>query len=322
MSSNLIQPTFHESLRLGAVDVGTNTLRLLIADVDNQYRVTPLQSAREMARLGEGMGRNGHLSEVAMERAVKALEGFAKILDDTPPMHLAMAATSAVREADNGAEFVQRVRERTGLELNVIDGAEEARLTSLGATSVLTGDVRDLLILDIGGGSTELILIRDGRRVKEVSVPLGVVTATERCITSAPAKPQDLYNLDDYTRGYMATIRSVLGDVGAVRLVATAGTPTTLAAIDQEMAVYRPERINNYALSLERVEELFEWLGSLSLEDRRRIVGIESGREELIVAGAAILLRVMHDYQFAAVVVSDSGLREGLIIDLFDQMSK
>ena len=191
----------------------------------------------------------------------------------------------------------------------------------MGAAAVLTGDNRDLLIMDIGGGSTEFILVKNGQRQKAVSVPLGVVTATERCISSAPAKPRDLYDLDDYIREHMATVRRELGGVGQVKLVATAGTPTTLAAIDQEMTVYSPDQINNYVLPLERVEELFEWLSSLSLADRRRVVGIESGREELIVAGCAILLRAMHDYQFAAVVISDWGLREGLIIDLFDRVS-
>ncbi|MBI5137074.1 MAG: Ppx/GppA family phosphatase [Nitrospirae bacterium] len=322
MSNSLIPLNTLRSKRLAAVDVGSNTLRLLIADVDGAHRITPLRGAREMTRLGKGMIVTGRLSDDAMERSLQALTGFAGLIREAAPERVVAAATSAVREAANGPEFVARVRTETGLDLRMIDGEEEGRLTSLGAASVLTGDTRDLLIVDIGGGSTEFILVKGGERHKAVSVPLGVVTATERCISGAPATPRDLYELDDYIRGHMAEVRRRLGDVGRVRLVATAGTPTTLAAIDQEMIVYRPERINNYVLPLERVEELHGWLASLGLDDRRRVVGIESGREEVMVAGCAILLRIMQDYHFAAVAVSDSGLREGMIIDLFERMGK
>jgi exopolyphosphatase/guanosine-5'-triphosphate,3'-diphosphate pyrophosphatase len=306
-------------MKLAAVDVGTNTLRLLIADVDERHAVSPHFSGREMARLGEGTIHTGRLSDAAMERSLKALIGFAEQIDKAQPEAVVVAATSAVREAGNGPEFVDRVKRETGLDLNVIGGTEEARLTGIGASAVLTEERDNLLIVDIGGGSTEFILINNGERGNAVSVPMGVVTATERCITGAPAKSRDLYELDEFIRDHMDTVRKGLGPVGQVRLVATAGTPTTLAAIDQEMAVYQPERINNYVLPLARVEELHDWLGSLSLEARSRVVGVEAGREELIVAGCAILLRVMHDYQFGTVVVSDWGLREGLILDLFDR---
>jgi len=148
-----------------------------------------------------------------------------------------------------------------------------------------------------------------------------VVSATESCIGSAPAKNRDLYELDDLIREQIDKVRRTLGSVGSVRLVATAGTPTTLAAIDQKMADYDPQKISNYVLSLARVEQLHDQIANLSLSQRRELVGVEAGREELLVAGCAILLRVMHDFQFGTVVVSDWGLRAGLILDLFDRMS-
>ena len=322
MSVNLIVPKIARRHRLAAVDVGTNTLRLLIADVDQDHRIVPVAGEREMTRLGEGLIHSGRISDAAIERSVKALSRFAERIREYPPERTAVVATSAVREAENGADFVARVEAETGLDVSVIGGDEEARLTSLGAGSVLNGDRNDLLILDIGGGSTEFIHIKGGTRVGTCSVPLGVVTATERCISRAPAPMRERYELDEYIRGHMETVRRELGNIGQVRLVATAGTPTTLAAVDQEMVVYDPGRINNYRLALGRVEELHDWLADLSIRERAAVNGVEAGREELIVAGCAILLRVMHDYQFGVVVVSDWGLREGVLIDLFEQIGK
>jgi len=143
---------------------------------------------------------------------------------------------------------------------------------------------------------------------------------TERFLTSDPPKPHELYDMDEDLRARMREVRESLGDVGSVRLVATAGTPTTLAAIDLEMAVYDPARVNNHAMTLARVEELFDRLASVDLATRAGIVGIERGREDLIVPGCAVLYRVMHDWQFGGVTVSDWGLREGLVLDLFDRM--
>lgn len=299
------------------MDVGTNTVRLLVADVDSLGRIVPVDTCREMPRLGEGLVHTGRLSEGAMERSVKVLVDYAQRIRQAAPEGFVAAATSAVREAENGPDFVERVRRDTGLPLEVIGGDEEARLTALGAAAVVAGDVGELLIVDIGGGSTEFILIRNGETHRRVSVPMGVVTLTERFFRSDPPSASDLYDLDEYVRGQMREVRRGLGELGPVRLVATAGTPTTLAAIDLEMAHYEPERINNHVLSLARVEELFDLIVAVPVVERRRITGIEPGREELMVAGTAVLLRVMHDYQFGAVVVSDWGLREGLILDLF-----
>jgi exopolyphosphatase/guanosine-5'-triphosphate,3'-diphosphate pyrophosphatase len=320
VSADLIGLTTARRHRLAGVDVGTNTIRMLVADVDNLHQVTPLAQGREMARLGEGMGRTGRLSDAAMARGLKCLEGFAETLAAQAPEATRAVATSAVREAGNGPEFVRQVRERTGIDVQVIDGEEEARLSALGAAGSLVGPADDLLVLDIGGGSTEFVLKRGGVLVARVSVPIGVVMLTERFLASDPPKPHELYDLDEHLRDRMREVRARLGDVGNVRLVATAGTPTTLAAIDMEMAVYDPARVNNHPMTLARVEELFDKLASVPLAERAGITGIERGREDLIVSGCAVLYRVMHDWQFGGVTVSDWGLREGLVLDLFDRL--
>jgi len=318
--ADLLRPTTARRHRLAAVDVGTNTIRMLVADVDDMRHLAVVEGAREMARLGQGIVRTGRLSAEAMERALATLGRFARAIHAHAPEAVAAAATSAVREAANGAEFVARIRDETGLAVTVIDGAEEGRLTSLGAAAALTGPADDLLIVDIGGGSTEFVLVREGRIRARVSVPVGVVTLSERFLAADPPKPHELYELDECLRDRMREVRRDLGEVGGVRLVATAGTPTTLAAVDLEMAVYDPARVNNHALTLARVEELHDRLAAIPAAARRDVTGVEPGREELIVAGCAVLLRVMHDYQFGAVTVSDWGLREGLLIDLFDRM--
>jgi exopolyphosphatase/guanosine-5'-triphosphate,3'-diphosphate pyrophosphatase len=318
--ADLIRPTTPKRLRLGAVDVGTNTIRMVVADVDDSHNLVTVAAGREMVRLGQGIVRTGRLSEEAMARAEATLTRFAEELRAHAPQAVAVAATSAVREAANGPEFVERVRATTGLEVAVIGGEEEARLTALGAGAVLTGPATDLLIVDIGGGSTEFVLVKGGVTAARVSVGMGVVTLTERFLAGDPPKPPELYELDEALRERMRQVRAGLGEVGTVRLVATAGTPTTLAAVDLEMARYDPARVNNHAMTLARVEELYDRLVSIPAAARREVTGVEAGREELIVAGCAILLRVMHDYQFGAVTVSDWGLREGLLLDLFDRM--
>jgi len=318
--ADLLRPTVARRRRLAAVDVGTNTIRMIVAVVDDAGHLALVDSGREMARLGEGIVHTGRLSEAAMARAAVTLLRFAHAIREHTPEGVAAVATSAVREAANGPEFVARIRAETGLEVAVIDGEEEARLTCLGASAALTGPATDLLVVDIGGGSTEFVLVKGGRTAARVSVSMGVVTLTERYVEGDPPKPHELYELDEFLRERMREVRQGLGEVGAVRLVATAGTPTTLAAVDLEMAVYDPARINNHALTLARVEELHDRLAAIPAAARRDVTGVEPGREELIVAGCAVLLRVMHDYQFGAVTVSDWGLREGLLIDLFDRM--
>ncbi len=319
MSANLISLTSARRKRLASVDVGTNTLRYLVAEVDQDHRITEQTSGRKMTRLGEGIIDTGRLSDAAMDRSLTALSTFAEAIKKAAPDEMLAVATSAVREAQNGAEFVQRVRAETGLELTVINGGEEARLTAIGAASVLAGDRSNLLIVDIGGGSTEFVHMTGGEQVGTVSIPLGVVTATERHVKHDPPRQHEMYDLDEDVRTHIDRVRKALGNVGAVRLVATAGTPTTLAAMDQEMAVYDPDRINNHVMTLGRVEELFDQIATVSIAKRSRMTGIDPGREELLVAGSAILLRIMHDWQFGVVTVSDFGLREGVLIDLYER---
>jgi exopolyphosphatase/guanosine-5'-triphosphate,3'-diphosphate pyrophosphatase len=318
--ADLLRPTVARRRKLAAVDVGTNTIRMIVAVVDDAHNLAVVDSGREMARLGQGLVHTGRLSEAAMARASVTLARFARAIREHAPDGLTAVATSAVREASNGPEFVARIQAETGLEVAVIDGEEEARLTCLGASAALAGPAGDLLVVDIGGGSTEFVLVQGGRTTARVSVGMGVVTLTEQFLDGDPPKPPELYELDECLRERMRQVREGLGEVGAVRLVATAGTPTTLAAVDLEMAQYDPSRINNHALTLARVEELYDRLVNLPAALRREVTGVEPGREELIVAGCAILLRVMHDYQFGSVTVCDWGLREGMLIDLFDRM--
>lgn len=320
MSANLILPKSARKKRLASVDVGTNTLRYLVAEVDQDHRITEQAGGREMTRLGEGIIATGHLSDAAMDRSVAALSAFAEAIRKAAPDEVMAVATSAVREAENGSVFVERVRAETGLELAVIDGEEEARLTAMGAASALMGDRNNMLIVDIGGGSTEFVHLSGGKQVGEVSTPLGVVTATERHVRHDPPRQDELYDLDEDIRAHVGQVRKKLGNVAGVRLVATAGTPTTLAAMDQEMAVYDPARINNHTMTLGKVEELFDRIATVSIAARSRMTGVDPGREELLVAGTAILLRIMHDWQFGVVTVSDFGLREGVLIDLFDKV--
>jgi exopolyphosphatase/guanosine-5'-triphosphate,3'-diphosphate pyrophosphatase len=314
---------------LAGIDIGTNTLRLLVADA-GPYTFKELCSERRITRLGQDLDGTGMLSLDARQRSIIALLDFRDSIRRHDVLHTAAIGTSALRKASNTHVFIDDVKKSTGLDIRVITGEEEARLTLLGVSRMLRGvrsptdndRLRSSIIIDIGGGSTEIIMTRPGAEPKMVSLALGAVYLSERFIKHDPPSRKELELLRHTVRAELRMHDKVLGKDPAGILVGTAGTVTTLAAMEQKLTEYDPEKINGFILTLKAIDDIVTVLSRSILEERKNIPGLESGREDIILAGAMVAQEIMEQYGHSMMIVSDWGLREGVIIDLYDKVNR
>ncbi len=293
-----------------AIDLGTNSARLLIAAAGPAGGMEILSLKRVITRLGGGFTRERGISPAACSRTMAALRDFAREMQKFGAARVRAVATSAVRDAKNGREFIERVSWETGIRLEIIDGREEALLTLKGVVSGLCIN-GDSLVFDIGGGSTEYTLARGMTPLFTRSLPLGVVRLTEGKGSAAAMDEKVLRELN----ALKADIdESGLGGFPAgATLVGTAGTATTLAAMDLKLADYDHGVVHGHVLDVSVVRELYESIRPLTAEERLRVPGIEKGREDLVIAGFLITLRTMELFGFDRFTVSDTGLLEGLL---------
>jgi exopolyphosphatase / guanosine-5'-triphosphate,3'-diphosphate pyrophosphatase len=300
--------------KIASIDIGSNTVRLLILAFDDNQNFQILVSRRVVTRLGEGMDIHGKLMEPRMSATLSALSTFQQdcLHHGNPPLHA--VATSAVREASNGKEFVRLAREATGIEIVIIPWEDEARLTLEGVFWKTPHQNRKILTLDIGGGSTEFILSKGKIIVGFCSSPLGVVRLTEKFIHQHPVDNVEYENLVKYLRNELQTIKKKLSAFMPQVLIGTAGTVTTLAALRENIYPYDPERIHGALLPLQDVEILLQELKEKSLNERLEFKSLEPGREDLIIAGTVIVLETMRAFQCDPLLVSEYSLREGIIL--------
>jgi exopolyphosphatase/guanosine-5'-triphosphate,3'-diphosphate pyrophosphatase len=307
---------------LAGIDIGTNTLRLLIAETSRGV-FREIYSDRRITRLGQNLGNTGELLREAAERSIRALLDFSGCIRRYGAQHTAAVGTSALRTASNAREFISEVRQRTGLAVAVITGEEEARLTLLGVARSLMdkGGKRSLpasaLVVDIGGGSTEVIAKRSSGIPISASMPLGAVYLTEQFLKTDPPTWQDISILRSAVRDQLAAHCGAIKPDSSRVLVGTAGTITTLAAIDQGLAAYDPARINGHVLSSEVIDAIVLKLSALTHDGRKAVPGLEQGREDIILAGAIVAQEIMRWSGATAMLVSDWGLREGIVLDLY-----
>jgi exopolyphosphatase/guanosine-5'-triphosphate,3'-diphosphate pyrophosphatase len=300
-------------MRTAVVDIGTNSTRLLIADVDpSTGRVQDLHRRSTVTRLGDGVDAGGKLSEEAMQRVFSTLTAYRATMDDFACKKNMAVLTSAVRDAANGAEFTERVRSGFDLDTQVLSGDEEAQLTFLGAMSERDGDPGEpTVVVDIGGGSTEFI-VGSGRRASfHVSVQAGVLRMSERHIHSDPPAPSELQALAADTRTIFLDGLPPEQRAGIKRAIAVAGTATSAAAIDQELDPYDPERVHGYPLLLATVELLIARLADMSEQRRRQVVGLHPDRAPTIVAGMILLEEAMKAFGLDQVEVSEHDILRG-----------
>ena len=307
--------------RLASLDLGTNTFRLLIADFSDGRTLTPLLRKRVITRLGEGFHKDGSIQPQAADRAGKALLSFSTILDDYQVEQIFAVATSVVREAANGETITHNLYKQTGLPIRTLTGIEEAHLTLKGVFSVLQDTAKLSLVVDIGGGSTELILSEDTLPIQTDSINLGVVHLAEQLITSDPPSEHNLSLLHEQIRKSLSAnsaaqyLAACSPSQSPLSLIGTAGTVTTLAAMDQRLTDYDPLKINNYPLARTSLETMYTQLTTLPLSERTAIPGLEKGREDLIIPGTAILIEIMNRFQCTDIITSDAGLLEGVLLE-------
>jgi len=300
--------------RIAAIDFGTNTARLLIADLFDDGHFEQIALKRTIVRLGGGFNRATGLADDAIQRATACLHDFADSIRQNAVDTIRAVGTSAIRDAANGSEFVARMTDETGIRLGIIDGVTEGSLTLAGVLAGLDSQPEQLLMFDVGGGSTEYTFARDDRPLFVQSLPLGVVRLTEGKIEPSAMEEKIERELDNLELQLRNSAISVSPDT---LLVGTAGTATTLAAISLQMPEYDYRRVNNHSLQKSEIQRIYELLLPLSKEQRLGIAGLEKGREDLIIAGSLITLLTLKRFGFTRMKVSDYGLLEGLVVSEF-----
>ncbi len=302
-----------------SIDIGSNTFRLLIARLVAYQQACPpwetIHCTHRIVRLGEGLQDTGKLSSAGMQRAMTALEEFADIITTygIKPEAVHAVATAAMREAENGEEFNQRIRQKVGLHIRILDGETEAVMSLRGAAAVLENDVRnDMLLIDIGGGSTEFIRAEQGRFRDAISCKLGVLRLVNTHLNSNPPSAADYADMIASSNRHLDRVahRWRSHRIPAY-LVGTAGTLTTLAAIHLDLVPYDTEAINNHVITRPDFFALRDRLLSLPHIQRQAIRAIEEGRADLMVAGLAIIETVLTRWNYDKLIVVDAGLLEG-----------
>jgi exopolyphosphatase / guanosine-5'-triphosphate,3'-diphosphate pyrophosphatase len=300
-------------MRVGVLDLGTNTTRLLVADVEDG-KVVELDKRSEITGLGQGVDSSGRLADEAMDRVREALAVYREVVDRLGADELVAIATSAMRDAENGPDFRRELNESFGIDARTISGDEEARLTFLGATArrALAGSDAPVVVVDIGGGSTEYVEGAPGRGPElHVSTQMGSVRHTERFLKSDPPTHDELEALAADARALIeASVPDEVRDRTAEG-IAVAGTATTIAAIGLELDPYDSETVDGHRLSLAAAERIQAMLAALPVEERRKVTGLNPKRAPVIVAGATILAESIRAFGLDEIEISESDILEG-----------
>ncbi|HWB68755.1 MAG TPA: Ppx/GppA phosphatase family protein [Solirubrobacterales bacterium] len=298
--------------RIAVIDIGSNSTRLLVADVVDG-RVSQVERRSRVTRLGRGVDLSGQLSAEAIEAACEAIADYVSIHQEAGAEVVEAIATSAVRDASNGSAFIAELRERFALSARTLSGEEEAELTYLGATAEQP-PTEPTLVVDIGGGSTEMIVGTGTEIAFHTSLQAGVVRYTERHVPSDPPSASELEALARDTRGLIEPAVAAHPEARPRRGVAVAGTPTSLAAIEMGLDPYDPSRVHGHVLSLASIQRMLSQLASAPLSKRIEIPGMHPDRAPTIVAGVVILVETMRAFDLEEIAVSEHDILYGAAI--------
>ena len=307
------EPEQGATSRVAVIDIGTNSTRLLVADVTDGH-VHELDRRTRVTRLGRGVDLSGNLATEAIEAVCEVIAEYVAAYERLDVDAVTAIATSAVRDASNGEAFIAELRERFALTARILDGEEEALLTYRGATAEHPPP-GPVVVIDIGGGSTELIVGTGAEVEFPTSVQAGVVRQTDRHLASDPPSPSELEELAGDVRGLISAALSDRPAVNAEFGIAVAGTPTSLAAIDQRLDPYDPQRVHGYRLSLDSIQHMLSQLASLPLAERREVIGLDPERAPTIVAGVVILIEAMRAFGLTEVEASEHDILHGAAIE-------
>lgn len=301
--------------RVAAVDVGTNSVRLLVADPGAPLDV--LDQRLTITRLGASVDANGRLDDVALARTLDCIAAYADRWAQLGAERVRITATSAVRDAADRERFFEGVRQRTGVSAEVLTGEEEARATFRGVVASVDAKQPPYLVLDIGGGSTEFI--RGASEPEAItSRQLGCVRLTERCLASDPPTSTEIQAANGAIDLELDEVERLVDPASARTLIGVAGTVTTLGGLHLGLDEHDPARIHGTSIGLDEVAGLMTWLAKMPTADRAKLGPIQPGREDVIVGGALILCRAMERFGFRELLVSEADLLHGLALDLLD----
>lgn len=307
-----------------AIDVGSNTIRLLIGNC-RDGKIEQVVYERRITRLAEGITQSGMLRDKRIDVSVAVLKDFSSLIKRNGVKTVGAVATSALREAVNSRVFVEKVRAEAGISIDIISGEKEAQLTLKGVLSSFPESVlnmcHSLLIMDIGGGSTEWILCKGNSPDGMGSIPIGVIKLLEKCIKTDPVSEADISVLN---REILSAVKMFKNDIGnqvekKTCFVGTAGTFSTLASIDLHLKTYSRERIHLHRISLDRLLDIRNKLIILPVEERISVEGLDPGRADLIIPGIQFTIILLENFAFDGLIVSDYGLLEGVFLKSLEE---
>jgi exopolyphosphatase/guanosine-5'-triphosphate,3'-diphosphate pyrophosphatase len=307
-------------MRIATIDVGSNTIRLLVADVLGAATWRVADQDQTVTRLGEGLARSGALSEAAMARTLAVVRGYVERAGRLGARDVHIVATSAVRESSNGRAFAAAIDAATGHRMDVVSGEVEARLTLRGVRCGLGALAGPVLVFDIGGGSTEYVLAEGDTIRAMTSLRLGVVPLAERFPFPGPVDEPRYRALCDEIRVRLGQeLPDSIRTARVAHLVGTAGTVTTLAALDLGLPRYDAERVQGHLLDRPAIAQLSTRLSRLTVAERAALPCLEAGRADLIIPGVAIVVATLDTFGVETLRVSDYGLREGILADAIER---
>jgi exopolyphosphatase / guanosine-5'-triphosphate,3'-diphosphate pyrophosphatase len=307
-------------VRVAGVDIGTNSVRLLIAEGGNESGrpdMRTLHRKMNITRLGHGVDERGYLDEDAVRRTASVLRDYRALMREEEVEAWEVAATSAARDASNAAGFMRLVERIMETRPRVLTGLEEAQLSFLGSTydlGALQPGGEPILVVDIGGGSTELIVGRDSDILEEISLDVGCVRMSERFLDGDPPRGEELRRMEEFVAGAIAPHADRILSHSPRLMVGLAGTITTLSGLGQGLERYDGDAVHHSWLSREEVGELYERLSTLTLEERRSYMRLEPGRADVIVGGTAVLVVLLRELGCERLLVSEKDILDGLAI--------
>jgi exopolyphosphatase/guanosine-5'-triphosphate,3'-diphosphate pyrophosphatase len=302
--------------RYAAIDIGSNSLRMLTAEVIAGQPMRVLAEDREVTRLGSSVFRSGQISEDAMEFVSGVLARMAAAYQKLDVVGVRAVATSAVRDASNQAEFIERAGKAAGTPIEIISGTEEARLIQLGVQTRWPHPDKRLLIIDVGGGSAELIASERGRMIEGVSRPLGAVRLTEVFLRHDPPTDQELHQMEKFIEEKLSAAINRIGRRPFDRAVTTAATAAAAVSAVNRVSRARREQADRLRATVPQLRRLYRELASRDLAGRRKIPGIGPRRAEIIIPGVAVILRALEAFQMSGMYYSTAGVRDGIVADL------
>ena len=308
-------------MKIGTIDIGTNSMRLLIADYKNN-KIENRKKYINITRIGQGVDDKGYITEEALERNLNALKEFADKCIEEKCEKVYCMGTSALRDSKNGQDFVNRAKELTNIDVKIICGEEESNLGFMGVLEGAGGDKSNyILVLDIGGGSTEFIVgNEDGIKFCK-SENVGALRMTEKFITTDPISDEEFNKMSDFIEKTISSTLDKIKGMHVSKLVGIGGAITSLSAMNQQLEVYSMEKVHNSVVTKKDLEKILQMLKNMTLEDKKRLKGLQPKRADIITAGVVILDIIMEKLELNEIIVSEYDNLEGLMCQIAKKMS-